>query len=51
MKRISYLLSIFIITFNTSCKLSKHIIPDSISQSQTLDSKESIKNEVDKIAN
>ena len=51
MKRISYLLSIFIITFNTSCKLSKHIIPDSISQSQTLDSKESIKNEIDKIAN
>jgi len=51
MKKLSYILSILIITANTSCKLSDQMIPDSISQSQTLDSKESIKNEVDKIAN
>ena len=51
MKKLSYILSILIITANTSCKLSEQMIPDSISQSQTLDSKESIKNEIDKIAN
>ena len=51
MNKLSYILSILIITANTSCKLSEQMIPDSISQSQTLDSKESIKNEVDKIAN
>ena len=51
MKKVNYLLLILITLFNTSCKLSKHITPKSISESERLESKESVKDEIDKIAN
>ena len=51
MKKLYFILLIFITTVNTSCKLSKQKIPDSISQSEALDSNESIKHEIDNIAN